>query len=452
MEVVPPPSEDGWNADDPELPKDPEPPPPQDDQAPVQIHEGRIQIRGIVSSSLLTVAKLLRNPDHRELVLGSSEPLRLNEMTQGITHSGADVQIDQLAIEVRLRAEERIHVETKAMQPDGRPVMVSLKLTQDVVRDAICAVARESSYHPVRDYLNSVEAQPNAIARMGREVLGLSDDRHLAILRKWAISAVARAFEPGCKVDTVLILVGPQGGKKSSFFDALADPWFVDSNIDITNKDSFDQMHRAWIYEWGELTVFRKAEVESLKGFISSRVDTYCPRYGRSSVSFPRSSVIVGSTNDQTFLKDPTGNRRFWPLTVSKSIDLLRVKAWRDAFWGEAVACYRSGIAWHFEDNDPAMAALAEAHERHMVADDWEADVAEYVFGKAEANTRDILINSRVSSRIREITPRESARVAAILKSLGWTPGARYVLNGVRTYPWHPQGRQGRQDARDATV
>ena len=170
-----------------------------------------------------------------------------------------------------------------------------------------------------------------------RTALGFRVAGDIALIRKWAISAVARAMRPGCKVDTVLVLVGRQGVGKSSFFSAIGGEFFRDTHMDMKNKDRFLQLHSAWIYEWSELSAIRVADIEDVKSFISSCDDNFRAPYDAATAKHPRRGVIVGSTNKDQFLRDPTGTLRFWPITIRGRIDVALIRRNRDAFWADAL-------------------------------------------------------------------------------------------------------------------
>jgi predicted P-loop ATPase len=236
----------------------------------------------------------------------------------------------------------------------------------------VAAVARENAYDPLKDWLEGLQwdGTPRAerlfVDYLGAETTngdGEDISDHLALLgRKWLISAVARALQPGCKVDTILILEGEQGLKKSMAYDILGGQWFADTSVSIGDKDGAMVASARWIVELAELDSFRRAESETLKAFLSRRVDYYRPPYGRSLEECPRRAVFVGTTNKDTYLSDPTGNRRYWPVTVTR-IEADKLKQDREQIWAEAVAAYKAGERWHFE-GDEVKRAEALAQER----------------------------------------------------------------------------------------
>jgi predicted P-loop ATPase len=164
------------------------------------------------------------------------------------------------------------------------------------------------------------------------------------LVRRWFISLVARALSPGCKVDTALILEGAQGAGKSSFFRVIAGEWFSDTEMAL-DKDAMLQLRGAWVYEWSELeNVTSRQSVSRVKAFLTSTEDKYRPPFGRTPITVKRSGVSVGSTNNQDFLHDPSGSRRFWVIPIS-GIDLPRLKAQREQLLAEAVAARQDGSA-----------------------------------------------------------------------------------------------------------
>jgi putative DNA primase/helicase len=312
--------------------------------------------RGL-SCSYLSVVVVIR--EDRAGVVGGR--LALNEMNRASTLDGCELRDVDLS-SIRARIEERI------VTYDGQPVEASAA----DIHAAVQQIASERSFHPVREYLSSlvwdgtprIEFVPAAILH--------ADDTELnrALLRRWFISAVARPMKPGCKVDTVFVLVGDQGFFKSTYFSTLGGDWFCDTAVDIHSKDSYATLQRSWIFEWSELESLRRArDAEAVKAFLSSRRDTYRPPYGRLDVTVPRTSVIVGTTNQVEFLEDETGNRRWWPIHVRAKIDREKLASWRDQLWAEAVVLFRDGEQWWLTPDEEA--ALASAQEPHTATDPW---------------------------------------------------------------------------------
>ncbi len=253
-------------------------------------------------------------------------------------------------------------------------------------KDAVLAVAAEKAYHPIKEYL---EALPDwdgipRVETLFIDYFGATDSTYTrAVSRKSMVAAVARIYHPGTKFDSVPILNGPQGIGKSTLFAKLAGEWFSDSLTltDMRDKAGPEKLQGYWILELGELAGMRKADVETVKSFISRVDDKYRASYGVSVESHPRQCVIVGSTNAETgFLRDITGNRRFWPIRVSGS---SLKKAWQITkdevaqIWAETLVFYRKGEKFYLEGED-AMQAVAEQADA-METDEREGLVREYL-------------------------------------------------------------------------
>ncbi|MFN7130778.1 MAG: VapE domain-containing protein, partial [Myxococcales bacterium] len=266
--------------------------------------------RPLKSRSYLSLVTILETDQLRGMVLGKKK-LEFDEMGGVVTIDRKPIRDVDYSI---LRAEIERRFE-KNSEGDGMQFALD-----DIVR-AVHQVAHAAPFHPVREYLRGLKW--DGVPRWTGELLdSLGAERtplNASMIGKWAISAVARALQPGCKVDTVLILKGDQGIHKSTWFRAMTTPWFAESTMDLENKESFMVLQRNWIVEWSELEAMSKARDQTaVKAFITKTEDVYVPKYGREAVRQPRSSVIVGTTNEQTFLADPTGNRRYWPISVTR--------------------------------------------------------------------------------------------------------------------------------------
>jgi predicted P-loop ATPase len=258
--------------------------------------------------------------------------------------------------------------------------------TPSKTKDALLAVASERAYHPVKEYLDNLPAW-DGVKRMDMlltNYLGAEDSEYTrAVIRKTLTAAVARIYQPGAKFDSVLILNGPQGIGKSTLFAKLAGVWFSDSLTltDMRDKSGPEKLQGYWILELGELAGMKKTDVETVKSFLSRVDDKYRASYGLNVESHPRQCVIVGSTNTESgFLRDITGNRRFWPVWVNgQSVK----KPWQitaedvTQVWAEAVAAFKNGEKLFLEGDVAAMAASEQAEA--METDDREGLVRAYL-------------------------------------------------------------------------
>ncbi len=232
-------------------------------------------------------------------------------------------------------------------------------LHTSVVMEAIVHVAKSRAYNPVKQYLESLKndgiprVDTFLEAYLGAETIELDDDKVFIcdntqlvrrISRYFLIGCVARGLDPGCKMDTVLILEGKQGIKKSTAVSILGGQWYTDSPAVIPSVAASMLAGRNWIVEMPELSAVRANETEAQKAFFSSPVDQFRPPYGRVVEDFPRGCVFVGTTNDDRYMNDITGNRRYLPVkcTFVRDRELRRD---RDVIFAEAVEIYRAGFS-----------------------------------------------------------------------------------------------------------
>jgi predicted P-loop ATPase len=239
--------------------------------------------------------------------------------------------------------------------------------------------------------------------------------------KRWLISAVARVYDPGCQVDTILIAEGAQGIGKSSAFRALAvqDAWFACDLPDIKHKDAVHHVLGPWIIELDELDALSRKEATSVKSYVSRRTDRARLSYGKLSTNHPRRVVFCGTTNEDVYNSDATGGRRFWPFKVRRSIDVSAIERDRDQLWAEAVACYLAGELWHLEDEALQRIAKAEQDKRFKPSP-WLALIDDYVMGKSEVTVSDILENCLDMAKAHQ-GQRDMNEAVRCLQHVGWT-------------------------------
>lgn len=281
-------------------------------------------------------------------------------------------------------------------------------------------IARRHPCHPIREYLDGLAWDGQyRLSDWLSIYFGVESTSYVrAVARAWLISAVARVYQPGCKVDTVPVLIGAQGAMKSSALRVLAsDPWFTDSSFDVHDKDAFLTISGSWFIEVPELDAFSRRENAAIKAFLSSRVDKYRPPYGRIAIQRPRQCVIVGTTNHETFLSDVTGTRRYWPIVV-RTIDLVALERDRDQLWAEAVCAYRDHEPWWLS---PEMEQEREVvSEEHVIVDAWEESIADWVEGRRDVTIVEIAHGTLGLVGLATITRAVETRIGTILHRLGW--------------------------------
>lgn len=268
---------------------------------------------------------------------------------------------------------------------------LGIPIKPQTAAQAVEVVARESSFHPVLDYLGSLvwDRRPR-LDRWLTEYIGAEETPYTqSIGRSALIGAVARISNPGCKVDTVPIIEGRQGLGKSSAARILFDPWFSDDLADLGGKDAAMQTQGAWLIEISELDAMTRSEVSRIKAFVSRATDRFRPPYGVRVIESPRSCVFWGTTNSETYLKDETGGRRFWPIKAG-SIDVGGLQQSRDQLWAEAVQLYRAGAAWWIVNPEAQRIADGEQTARYQ-GDPWDEAIGEYLKTVADVSVAEIL-------------------------------------------------------------
>ena len=201
---------------------------------------------------------------------------------------------------------------------NGNPY--NLKASIQNTQDAFDMVMLKHSFHPIQEFVNTAKWDgKKRVETLLIDYLGAEDSElNRAITRKAFVACVARVFNPGVKFDYVLTLVGSEGIGKSTILAKLGGKWFSDSFIGVEGQKGMEQLQRAWLIELGELSVYKKADVETMKAFISKCEDQFRPAYGRKVEIFPRQCVFFATTNEYNFLKGDTGNRRFWIINVGE--------------------------------------------------------------------------------------------------------------------------------------
>jgi len=300
------------------------------------------------------------------------------------------------------------------------------------VHQAVIVYARQHAYHPVRDYLTGLtwDRQPRLDTWL-TTYIGVADTPyHRAVGRCFLIAAVARVMRPGCKVDTMMILEGDQGTLKSTAICALfGSDWFTDAAVDPESKDSAQIIRGKWCIEFAELHGMNKAEVNALKQYLTRLEDRQRDAYARVTESHPRQCVFMGTTNQMNYLRDETGARRFWPVGwITKRIDIAGLKAVRDQLWAEALHRFDGNEPWWFTPAEEELARPQQAERQEI--DEWHGPISTWLMGrapsgmgrpKATATAGEIWEGAIYGKRAALGRP-ERNRIAAVLRSLGWTP------------------------------
>lgn len=290
------------------------------------------------------------------------------------------------------------------------------------VQAAIATAAEQRPFHPIQRYLSTIDwdGVPR-LASMAHDYLHTDSPLHAEMVRKFMIGAAARALNPGCKVDTALMLYGNQGLFKSTFFAILGAPWHSDTFVDINNKDSFVQIHSAWIYELAELENVVTGRAESrLKAWLTSTHDMFRAPYARTAVRKARACVICGTTNRQQFLTDNTGSRRFWIVPVVREIPRELLTECRDQLWAEAKAAYEAGEPWWLSAQSEVEREIANIE--HEDEDPWLRPIKDWITmptAPRKTSTTDILRDA-LKVEVAKQDRYAQTRVGRIMTALRW--------------------------------
>jgi predicted P-loop ATPase len=298
------------------------------------------------------------------------------------------------------------------------------RASKEVTGDAMTTVAKENSFDPLEDKLRSLvwDGTPRIdhwlVTYCKAEPTETQPTSYLsAVGKRWLLSAVARGLTPGCKADAALVLVGDQGTRKSTTAKILAYDWFTDALPAIGTKDASDHLRGHWIVEFGEMATASRADVEELKAFISRTTEKFRPPYGRLEVEYPRRNVFIGTSNRDEFLKDDTGNRRFWPVMVGL-IDTDKLMADRDQLWAEAVHAFSKGEQWHLTGEE---ADLAKAQQAEFTI----VDERLPVLAERLASVDRVRVVEALRLMDMPDERRHQMEIASMLRALGWRKNRR---------------------------
>lgn len=359
---------------------------------------------------------------------------------------------------------------TKCLEGDGKPIsepsifgMVGqLEVLSDVtgwklehLRWAAEQFTRKSKkHHPIREYLKACHKAWDGQERINLMVGSILPcervtDLHHRYLECFLVGAVARQFSPGCQNDSVLILQGTQGTFKSTFFRKLApdESWYTNNVGALDNKDAQLAVAGSWIIEFAEMVSMRKSDLEATKNFITTTIDKFRAPYAKSIEAHPRTCAFGGTTNQDEFLVDPTGSRRFLVIPVSSKIDIDYIVTAREQIWGEAVAKYEAGVKFHLSQEEERAHSLDNAEYQNdspwksiierALAEHGEDQVTKFAANKWYVTTVDLLEKSIHKPKER-MTRYDTMAIAECLRELGWKKGRQLTSGGHRVWPYHP--------------
>ncbi|MGY6214968.1 VapE domain-containing protein [Methylolobus aquaticus] len=332
----------------------------------------------------------------------------------------------------------------------------------EALRHGVTLAASERRIHPVRDWLQGLSWDGTArLSEWLAQCMGAAPTTYHALAgRFWLISMVARIFDPGCKVDAMVVLEGEQGGGKSSSLRLLAGEHFSDTPFVMGDKDSFLALRGRWLYEISELDSLNRADITRAKAFLSSQVDNYRAPYEARPENHKRQCVFAATTNQYEYLRDLTGNRRFWPVRCHE-IDLTKLAAWREQLFAEACVAYRAGQRW-YPDREEFETHFEPEIDRRLLDDPWETTIADWCDSpdaqfdlKHDGVTVARVLKEAIKMDASKIGGArvESARVGTIMKRLGYARRRRATGRREWAYVMEaPTARQTSEGAADANL
>lgn len=303
---------------------------------------------------------------------------------------------------------------------------------ENIVASCLHVAAKRNTTNVLKSYLTGLRwDNKSRINTWLTKYVGVDQSHYtMAVGRFWLLSAVARVMRPGVKVDTMLIFEGEQGKKKSQVWRTLAgNEYFMEFSGDITNKDTLILMEGMWIFEFSELASLAPREIDAVKSFLSRQTDDYRSPYAKLAVRHPRQCVFGGSTNNDTYLKDETGARRFWPVATGViDIDALAVD--RDQLWAEAMVLFNAGEKWWVDTEDTWFTVPAkEEAEKRYERGSWDDIVETYVTHEGHSH------DGKFTPRQKLSEPRRYVKIATILTEALNTPIEKHndkrVLNAL---------------------
>jgi putative DNA primase/helicase len=310
-----------------------------------------------------------------------------------------------------------------------------LEYGEAAVSSTVQLIGEENKRNPLLEWLDSIEW--DGVNRLNSWVVEATDCEDNELNRKmgekWLIQAIARAYEPGCKADCVLIFAGAQGAGKSTLFRTLAtDEYFADTPLDIGSANSYSQIARAWIYEVAELDSVRRSANSATKAFLSAQEDNFRPAYGRHAITIKRHVVFAGTTNESQFINDMTGSRRYWPIKVD-AVNLNWVRENRDQLWAEAILAYKNGETWYLDKKLDKV--RHDSSKIYRQDDPWLEPISSFLMLNRGYVTMTMVMEDGLKIERGRMNRRDEMRISEILRELDYEK-KRMTVGGKRKYVW----------------
>lgn len=320
--------------------------------------------------------------------------------------------------------------------------------------NAIAVVAQKNAVHPMREYFEKLSTEQiwDGVDRIdtwlfdyaGAKDNGQPPEYVSPVGKKWLVAAVKRIYEPGCKFDHMLVLEGGQNIGKSTILKTLATigpedgekgeeiEYFTDAVkfSNINDLGSIMMLQGKLIVEFSELAGMNRKEIEDVKNWVTRQIDVVQKKYKNETTDYPRQFVLAGTTNEDTWLRDHTGNRRFLPIKTSGKLDIEGLKAVRQQLWAEAVHYYKAGYQIWIEYGSELEEMASGEQQARLVDDVWTDPVMDKISWLRNVTVNQVLELIPVEPARRDETA--SRRVGRILRNAGWRPKSKRVA-GIST-------------------
>ncbi len=305
----------------------------------------------------------------------------------------------------------------------------SLKVGAETIYAGALVLAEKHVVNPPREWLESLRWDgKKRVPTWLSTYMGVANDAYTQFVgRAFLVGAVARVYQPGCQFDCMPGLEVPQGKKKSTSQRTLfGEQWFSDTPLDLNSKDRFVGLRSNWCHEFAELDALGRAEIARVKSFLSSQTDDFRPPYGKSNVKVPRRCVFVGTTNEYDYLKDASGNRRFWPVRCG-AIDIPALARDRQLLWAEALAMFQDHEIWWPEGSEVRL--CEKAQEERLQRDAWQGELERYLAKPTTPGfvTMADLLGDALDLRREKWDSNVQARVGRCMHAIGSIDGRRRV-------------------------
>lgn len=299
-----------------------------------------------------------------------------------------------------------------------------LKMDKTTASQAVKAVAQVNRKNCVHEWIDSLKW--DGVARIGTffpENFGCEDNEYSrAVSHNFWVSMLARIYIPGCKVDNMVVLEGPQGEKKSTALNIIGGDWYAESQENINSKDFFGTLLGKVLIEIGEMDSFSKGEVTKVKQIVSCRSDRFRAAYGHHAEDHPRQGIFCGTTNRDDWNRDETGARRFWPIRCVGHANIEWITRNRDQLFAEARAALREpGVTWWEMPDD----LTRTEQESRLLTDVWTEKTRDFLHGKYSVTVAEILDGLKIETARQD--RQSQVRIGSIMRSIGWIRARRRI-------------------------